>query len=360
MSATFYDVAIIGAGPAGSVCAAFCARAGLKTLIIERGRFPRPKVCGDCLNPSIWTIFQELDLADEVRRLPHCRLETVAFFDAGGRPKVVELPMDEAAPEIGLCRSRLDHLLLRNAEACGAVVMQGCPLQRIRPGWKLDVGADEFEARYLVAADGRNSSVARLLKLHPRTRNQRVAFQTKLSRPATFPNQVQLHILDHGYCGMAPVSDSELNVCLVGNYTELPRLKEWLASRLSDTTAAAWRTIVPLDRAPIRLRQDHLLFIGDAGRVVEPFTGEGIAYGMRTGALAAKYLARHFDSPTACGRAYRKSADQAYRGKLWINRLARLAVTRPTLAKAMIRFLPGLLPLLTRRVARAPSSTDTG
>src|SRR6266516_3855758 len=49
-----FDVAIVGAGPAGSSCAAFCALAGLRTVVLERGKFPREKVCGDCLNPSCW------------------------------------------------------------------------------------------------------------------------------------------------------------------------------------------------------------------------------------------------------------------------------------------------------------------
>ena len=46
-----FDVAIVGGGPAGAVCAAFCSGAGLRTLVLEREKFPREKVCGDCLNP---------------------------------------------------------------------------------------------------------------------------------------------------------------------------------------------------------------------------------------------------------------------------------------------------------------------
>src|SRR6266446_8322993 len=45
-----YDVAVVGGGPAGATCAAFCASGGLRTLLIEREKFPREKVCGDCLN----------------------------------------------------------------------------------------------------------------------------------------------------------------------------------------------------------------------------------------------------------------------------------------------------------------------
>src|SRR4051812_11588533 len=65
------DVAIVGGGPAGSACAFFCARAGLRTVLVERETFPREKVCGDCLNPSCWPVLERLGVAEAVRRLPH-------------------------------------------------------------------------------------------------------------------------------------------------------------------------------------------------------------------------------------------------------------------------------------------------
>src|SRR6267154_6019035 len=80
-----FDVAIVGGGPAGSSCAAFCALAGLRTLIVEREKFPREKVCGDCLNPASWPILRRLELMDRVRELPHGVLDKVEFIGIGGR-----------------------------------------------------------------------------------------------------------------------------------------------------------------------------------------------------------------------------------------------------------------------------------
>src|SRR5439155_206986 len=62
-----FDVAIVGGGPAGSSCAAFCALAGLDTLVLERENFPREKVCGDCLNPSCWSVLERLGLPQPIR-----------------------------------------------------------------------------------------------------------------------------------------------------------------------------------------------------------------------------------------------------------------------------------------------------
>src|SRR5438876_11719962 len=91
-----FDVAIVGGGPAGSSCAAFCALAGLRALVLEREKFPREKVCGDCLNPSCWAVFSRLDLAKRVRALPPAKLERVEFIAIGrGRKVIVARPSGE-------------------------------------------------------------------------------------------------------------------------------------------------------------------------------------------------------------------------------------------------------------------------
>src|SRR5438093_9530499 len=85
-----FDVAIVGGGPAGSTCAAFCARAGLRTVVLEREKFPREKVCGDCLNPSCWPILNRLEVGQRVRALSHVNLNRVEFIAIGGRTVTVD------------------------------------------------------------------------------------------------------------------------------------------------------------------------------------------------------------------------------------------------------------------------------
>src|SRR5580765_6610641 len=104
-----YDVAVIGAGPAGATCAALCARAGRSTCLIERSVFPREKVCGDCLNPSCWTILDDLGLRERLLELPHTRLEAVEFIGVDGRTLRYPLP-DSGRGEIAIKRSIFDQL----------------------------------------------------------------------------------------------------------------------------------------------------------------------------------------------------------------------------------------------------------
>src|SRR5437867_5338054 len=115
------DVAIVGGGPAGSSCAAFCTRAGLRTLVLEREKFPREKVCGDCLNPSCWAVLSRLDLAKRVRALPQAKLERVEFIAIGGRRVIVDLPSGEEC-ELAVRRSRFVDLLLNRGGELGAQI----------------------------------------------------------------------------------------------------------------------------------------------------------------------------------------------------------------------------------------------
>src|SRR3984893_13641778 len=114
-----FDVAIVGCGPAGSTCAAFCAAAGLRTLLLERETFPREKVCGDCLNPACWPVLRRLGVFGRVRQLPHGNLDAVKFIAIGGGKIRVDLPTGEES-EIAVKRSLFDDLLLFRSRELGA------------------------------------------------------------------------------------------------------------------------------------------------------------------------------------------------------------------------------------------------
>ncbi len=352
-----FDVAIVGSGPGGATCAAFCARAGLRTLLLERETFPREKVCGDCLNPSCTPVLERLGLTDRVRALPHGTLKQVDFIAIGGQVVSVALP---AAAEIAVKRSLLDHLLMNCAAEAGAEIRQGATLTRLvreNAGWRITAGSETMQTRVLVAADGRNSTVARLLDLLPRIEKERVGLQTHLPLPTDFGDRVVLQFLPQGYSGQAPIGDGLLNLCLVGKPADLPALRVWAGEQFGVAPDHAWRTITPLRRAAISPAAPRLFLVGDAARVVEPFTGEGIAYALRSGELAAESIRALQENGDEAGAARRYAQAHAalYRGRLWVNRLARAAVLSPQLTSLLLRggLLPTpLLAALTTKIVR--------
>jgi geranylgeranyl reductase family protein len=359
-----FDVAIVGGGPAGASCAAFCAAAGLETAIFEREKFPREKVCGDCINPACWPVLRRLEVADRIRALPHGKLDRVDFIGIGGRRVSVALPAGENA-EIAIKRSLFDQLLLERARERGATIFESATVIALtspdprREYWKISMGDQIVKARALVAADGRNSTVARLSGLLPRPTRERIALQTHLPLPQNFGDRVMLEFRPEGYSGQAPVGGGDLNVCLVSVPGRIASLRQWAEERFGISPGHSWRTITPLTREPISPAQPSLFFVGDAARVVEPFTGEGIYYALASGELAAKAIALQKEGGDAAdiAVAYSAAHGQLYRGRLWINRLARSAVLSPRIGSAFVsvaRLQPALLRLLTGQIVGKP------
>jgi geranylgeranyl reductase family protein len=352
-----FDVAIVGGGPAGSSCAAFCALAGLRTLVLERENFPREKVCGDCLNPSCWPVLERLGLAQRVRDLPHSKLASVEFIAIDGHKVIVDLPIGDNC-ELSVKRSLFDDLLLKRARDLGAHVCDGTTVTALAHSgnWKIEPSTGEsFSARTLIGADGRNSTVARLCNLLPRPARERVALQAHIPLPRNFGRRVVLQFLREGYSGQAPVNETELNLCLVGTALTISRLRQWAERHFEITADQPWRTITPLTRLPVPGAHGNLLIIGDAARVVEPFTGEGIYYALRSGELAADAITkiiRGKDRQSAL-REFTRACAEMYRGRLWINRLARAAVLRPRVGSFFVhtaRIQPALLKLLAAKI----------
>ncbi|PYI49613.1 MAG: hypothetical protein DMF10_01025 [Verrucomicrobia bacterium] len=352
-----FDVAIVGGGPAGSSCAAFCARGGLRTLVLEREKFPREKVCGDCLNPSCWPVLQRLSLAQRVRDLPHSKLDSVEFIAIGGRNVIVDLPTGDDC-ELSVKRSLFDALLLKHARELGAHVREETTVTALAhdENWKIETaGGENFSARILIGADGRNSTVARLCNLLPPPARERVALQAHIALPQNFGGRVVLQFLPEGYSGQAPVNETELNLCLVGTPPTISRLRKWAEGHFEITANQSWRTITPLTRSPVPCAHENVLFIGDAARVVEPFTGEGIYYAMQSGELAAIAISKIMrgEDQQATLREFAGACAEMYRGRLWINRLARMAVLWPRAGSLFVRaaqIQPAIMSLFTRKI----------
>ena len=142
---------------------------------------------------------------------------------------------------------------------------------------------------------------------------------------------------------------------LLGRPPTISTLRKWADRQFQLPAKQPWRTITPLTRSPIVSAHENLFFVGDAARVVEPFTGEGIYYAMRSGELAAiaiSKIIRGNDRQSALSE-FTRACDEMYRGRLWINRLARMAVLWPRVGSFFVRaaqIQPAIINVLMRKI----------
>jgi len=362
-----YDLIVVGAGPAGSTCAALCAENGARIMILEAARFPRDKVCGDCLNPAVWPILDRLGLSSAVRALPST-VPRVMRFSVSGHLEV-EIPMSTSVEGLSSGEERIvrrrefDALLAHRALELGAGFRDGSPVTNIRQTsgiWEITIASGEtYQSRRIVAADGRNSLIARNQRHYPSERKDgRIGIQAHIPHPPGYDGALVMRIYRNGYGGIADLGNGMANLCLVANQASLKELRKEAEEFHHLSTTTEWRSITPISRSHAREPARNGIYLcGDAARVVEPFTGEGISYALRSGALLADILSasegfESLPSPIQ-DKAYGLAHAQLYDGKLWINRLTRFLSEHPRIAHMTAPILlrnPSLLSVLTKKV----------
>jgi menaquinone-9 beta-reductase len=374
-----FDVLVVGGGPAGATVAAQCAMRGLRVGLVEHKRFPRHKVCGDVINPRCWPVFERLGVAGLVRALPHRELSGATFTTQRGATLTID--------HRGLWavrRSVLDAALLDHAKACGVTVYEGEVAHKARPGWRVLTTGREFTAPVLVGADGRHSLVAKEAGLACRRDDGRggpIALQAHFHAPAAMDDKVQLHLFPGGYCGIVRVDTTELNLCLVtdragaayhGDCGQLfaqtaGRNPQFCALGLLPEPLGPLRSAHPLWTPPNRPCGGGVFLAGDALRAVEPFTGQGIFFALRTGELAAQAICEGADYSTAIRRLYRQRGrtNDLLRRLMYHERAAGVVVSALRRFPALRHWLAGTVlssgrPVRrARRALRAPYGQET-
>jgi geranylgeranyl reductase family protein len=360
-----FDVAIVGAGPAGSSTAGFLARRGYSVALIDKRLFPSEKLCGDFLNPANWPLFERLGITQELLSLEHERVEAFRISSFTGEEAVVPFPSHPGNFffGLGLRRFYLDDLLLRHAEKKGAIVKQGyrvTGLKRQGEGWSITLGnqssEEQFHSAFLIGADGRNSWVAHQLGLAaPGERSGTfVAFQGHLRSCRGINGEVQIHLFPGGYAGLVGLGGGMANLCLTvekEKAKESPTLDDLLRRYLcknlhlrqalqESERVGDVRSVYPVYFPPRRCYGEGFLLAGDAARVTEPVTGEGVYFALKSGELAAEAASLAFEEGNFSARQlarYDFACRRALSRRQRINGLIRAFIYRPRLLTPLIK-----------------------
>ncbi len=361
-----FDVAIIGAGPAGSSAAIALAREGYSVAVLDKEQFPREKLCGDFLNPISWPLLHELEVEREILVRSHEKVTTFRFSSFFGEEAEVPLPTskDGTVFGLGLRRLDLDHVLLSKAKSEEARDFQNCKLKELRRGlrsWLLrfDRGdvIQELRATVLIGADGRNSWVGHHLGMTSSVAMQgrAIGFQLRLKSSDPASGKIEIHLFPGGYAGVVGLGDNALNLCLAVDKVQLqhhrsldrllrfglssnPRLETIL--RHSELAGEA-RSVYPVYFPPRHSYGDRVLLVGDAARVNEPVTGEGIYFALKSGQLAARAIDQAFrkdDFSAGQLYSYERECRSACRTRWRINTLIRWLIYHPALLSPLVRW----------------------
>ncbi len=340
------DVIVVGAGPAGSAAAHYCAAAGLSVLLLEKSAFPRDKICGDGLTPRA--------VAELVRMGVPTRAEDGWIRNRGlrvvasGRSWELAWPDLASYPSYGMARARhsFDRTLAEHAQRTGAKLLERTavtgPVLDERTGRVVGVTArpvdekgrragDEvtYRAPVVIAADGVSSRFALALGLARREdRPIGVAVRTYFRTPRHDDAWMESHLelwdgepgksnLMPGYGWIFALGDGTANVGLGSvsstahatkvDYKDL--FERWMKHAPPEWEFTPENQIGPVrgaalpmgfNRKPLYAR--GLMLVGDAAGMVSPFNGEGIAYGLQAGRAAAQAIAQAKVRPSAQAR----------------------------------------------------------
>lgn len=297
------NVLVIGGGPAGSLAATLLARRGVAVTLVEQHRFPRDKVCGECLSALGREVLRRHDLEAPLAAIGQ-KLGAARLFS---RTTDVAMPLPK--PMLGVSRAVLDEYLLAAAKNAGATVLQPARVERVdatASGTRVAVrclasnNVNPLTADYVLAADGR----AAFTSPRPAATSD-LGVKAHFQNVSADPSEITLYGGLGCYGGVAPIEGGRWNVAFSVPRSAVAHVRgdiaTWWKTLLSESPAmrrhfsaatpiGAWLAS-PLPRhTPAKNWPERIIPIGASACAIEPVGGEGMGTALRSAELAVTAL----------------------------------------------------------------------
>lgn len=282
-----FDVAIIGAGPAGTAAAFDLLVKGLKVLILDKYEFPRKKACAGGITPKAYYLFK-YDISSIVKR--ECR--TIKITPSNKKSFFVK---DENTLCYMTKREDLDFFSLNKVMEKGADFRVVNRIQSINetPSFvEINTTRETYKASYLIGADGANSIVRRFVTKGRFYKKQfAIEADVKIDRPDNYKMELDFSRSKNGYYWIFP-KDDHVNIGIYSTdlrtKLQIQRLYEYAKIRLFSTRLEAVKGY-PICTNGFKYRPDsnRILLAGDAAGLSERLLGEGVYFAVKSGQQAA-------------------------------------------------------------------------
>lgn len=360
-------ILIAGGGPAGSSLAIRLARSGFETVLVERERFPRPKLCGEFISPECLDQFEDLQVLERMLDAGGDRILETRFYESGGRS--IAVPNDWFAGRgfaLSLSRAAMDKQLLDLAAETGVRVMTETAVTGVNlDGDRIaslktrgvDGRSEEIPADLFIDATGRSRVVAKAFQKDTsssstRPRGEIVGFKAHMSGAEVPKGVCEIYSFPGGYAGLSNVENGEANLCFMLRSRIVRDLGKDVKRLIADVvlknrraeetlrtaTATSDWLAVSIDsfgvRSPSPAR--NLLSAGDAAAFIDPFTGSGMLMALESAEVLANAIVSKHDSPDELAALYQASYRSRFSRRMRVCSILRRTAFMPTVASAVV------------------------
>ncbi len=347
MEPKYYDMIVVGAGPAGAIAAFHLAERGYQVLILEKDYFPRHKPCGGGLT------YRALELLPF--SIDHLIESTIHSFRFTHRFKKEFIRHSEQPLMVCVMRDRFDQFLVDKAREKGAEFLEGIKVSGFTETFdKVLVHAEgqEFAASFVIGADGVNSLTAKTYLLNQNIRKG-IGIESEVrvneSQLLRFRSMASLDwgTFVEGYAWVFPKAD-HLSIGVGGPVGLSRHLKHYYfrfleSLHMGDVEIISFRTFpIPYRSGYSRLQASRVLVAGDAAGLTDPMTGEGIFYALKSGKIAASVIMEYLEGSTTHPYSYRQRLEDEVVSEL----LSAFPLLR------IFNAAPGLIHSLMRKKSR--------
>jgi len=367
-----YDVAIIGGGLGGLALSIQSAKAGFKTILFEKERYPFHKVCGEYVSLESWNFLEDLGVPLSQMNLPIINRLLLTV------PNGKELEKDLPLGGFGISRYKLDSMLAQIARENGVQLIESTKIDDVKFNnevFSLQSGSEILcRSRIVAGAFGKRSNLdvkwkRRFILQKQNKLNNYVAvkYHIKMQWPADL---IALHNFKNGYCGISQIEDEKYCLCYLTTAKNLeissnsiqemekqilyenPHLKRIFseASFLNPSPV----TISQVSFSKKSQVRDHILMIGDAAGMITPLCGNGMSMALHASKIAFEQIHLFLEKRIPRWQMevdYEKNWQQQFGARLKTGRFIQKLFGSPALSGMLISVLKPMPGVTTKLIS---------